>query len=159
MNLENNFQPSYFSFNIHGDNFTEVVTNISLKLQNLDLVKETYLDAVLRRETEFPTGLITKQLNIGIPHTDPEHVNKPFVFVVRLLNPIKMKQMGDNKEIFVSNLFFLGITNPADQVMLLQMIMDFFMDDVFVERFIRCSNEIETYELFSKEIKNKIKEK
>ncbi|MEG2254306.1 MAG: PTS sugar transporter subunit IIA, partial [Vagococcus sp.] len=138
------------SFDLDGQNFLEVATNVSKKLEQLDLIEPTYLDAVITRENTFPTGLITKSINISIPHTDSEHVKEPFVYIVRCENDISVKQMGDNQEMTVSNFFFLGIKDPKKQVELLQVIMNLFMDDQFVRDYVECSNESSAYTLIAK---------
>lgn len=149
MDIKKVFQKDFFCFDVEGEDFSKVVKKVSAKLLDLDMVEVSYLEAVLQRESNYPTGLITQELNIGIPHTDPEHVKSPFVYIVRLKDSIKMKQMGDSQLMDVSNLFFLGITNPADQVQLLQLIMSLFMDAEFVRKFESSNTEEEAYDLFS----------
>ncbi|MGZ7153780.1 PTS sugar transporter subunit IIA, partial [Streptococcus pyogenes] len=70
------------------------------------------MSALLDRESHFPTGLKTKFLNIALPHTDPEVIKKPFIYIVRIDNPITMLQMGDNSEMLCQNFLFLGIKDP-----------------------------------------------
>lgn len=152
MKLEDHFKEDFLCFDVEGNNFEELVKNVGDILKGKDLVTESYLKAVLKRETEFPTGLITKSLNIGLPHTDPEHIKEPFVFIVKTKNPIKVKQMGDNQDMEVENFFFLGITQPTEQVELLQIIMNLFMDDKFVMEFKNCANEQECFKLLIKKL-------
>lgn len=156
MDIKDVFQKDFFCFDVEGEDFSKVVKKVSVKLLDLDMVEESYLEAVLQRESNYPTGLITQELNIGIPHTDPEHVKSPFVYIVRLKDSIKMKQMGDSQPMDVSNLFFLGITNPADQVQLLQLIMSLFMDAEFVRKFESSNTEEEAYDLFSTKLELEI---
>ena len=60
--------------------------------------------------------MITQHLNIALPHSDPEYVEKPFVYIARLKNEVRVKQMGDSQLMKVKNLFFLGIKDPKEQV-------------------------------------------
>lgn len=121
-------------------------------LREKEYVSDHYLDSLVTREERFPTGLITQNMNIALPHTDPEVIKKPFVYICRLNNPIKFKQMGDNQEIDVQNLFFLGIKKPKEQVGLLQAFMNLFMDDVFVSRFKKADSKKEIIKLFQTHI-------
>ena len=61
-------------------------------------VKETFKEAILKREEEYFTGLrcdFTGDLfNVGIPHTYPEHVITPGVFVIKMDEPIDAREMG-----------------------------------------------------------------
>lgn len=152
MKLEEQFKKEYMYFGLEGNNFEELTEHVSEILWKKNLIEDTYLDALMKREEEYPTGLITKFLNIGLPHTDSEHIKKPFVFIVRTNKPINVKQMGDNQEMRVENFFFLGITKPTEQVELLQIIMNLFMDDNFVSDFKECPVESKCFEL----IKNKL---
>ena len=52
----------------------------------------------------------------------------------------------------VENFFFLGITQPTEQVELLQIIMNLFMDDKFVMEFKNCANEQECFKLLIKKL-------
>lgn len=145
MELNEMFDLDYFIFNVDGDDFKELVNKVSKNLLELNLVTDTYQSALLEREDSFPTGLITQGLNIGLPHTDPEHIIKPFVYVVRSKKPIQIRQMGDNQLIDVSNFFFLGIKEPSKQVELLQTMMNLFMDMDFVSNYEKSNSEEEAF--------------
>lgn len=69
-------------------------------------VKDTFKESILNREIEYPTGLRCIPFSAGIPHTYPEHVNIPGVFVIRMDNPISTKEMGGDEEI-VDNIRFI----------------------------------------------------
>ncbi|HBD0804021.1 TPA: PTS sugar transporter subunit IIA [Enterococcus faecalis] len=145
MKLNEMFDLDYFTFNVDADDFIELVNKVSKNLLELNLVNDTYQSALLEREELFPTGLITQGLNIGLPHTDPEHIIKPFVYVVRSKKPIQIRQMGDNQLIDVSNFFFLGIKEPSKQVQLLQTMMNLFMDMNFVSNYEKSKSEEEAF--------------
>lgn len=123
----------------------EIVAN---RLSGLGMVNDNYLKGITTREKEFPTGLITQHLNIALPHSDPEYVNKPFIFIARLENDVTCKQMGDNQEMSVKDLFFLGIKNGKEQVGLLQAIMNLFMNETFVEQYRLAESPEAVYKLF-----------
>jgi PTS system galactitol-specific IIA component len=123
----------------------EIVAN---RLSGLGMVNDNYLKGITTREKEFPTGLITQHLNIALPHSDPEYVNKPFIFIARLENDVTCKQMGDSQEMSVRDLFFLGIKNGKEQVGLLQAIMNLFMNETFVEQYRLAESPEAVYKLF-----------
>jgi len=158
MELIDNFQKDYFSFDVEGGDFLEVAKEVEQKLKSLDLIEDTYLEALVKRESTYPTGLITQFLNIALPHTDPEHIKKPFVFGVKLKQPITVKQMGDGQDMLVENMFFLGIKNPSEQVKLLQLIMNLFMNETFVKEYGAVATESEAFALIKKSLEETIKE-
>lgn len=131
---------------------SEVFEAIHQQLKVGNYVDERYLAWLKKREEEFPTGLVTQYLNIALPHTDPQVIKKPFIFVVRLLNGIIFKQMGDGKEITVKDIFFLGIKNPKEQVGLLQSFMELFMDEHFVQDYRTTTDTEELIRLLKEHI-------
>jgi len=84
-------------------------------------VNEGFHNAIIRREENFPTGLPTGEINVAIPHTDPEYVNRPAVCLGILDSPVKFNVMGmENETVLVSVLFMLAIKKKEDQLGLLQ---------------------------------------
>lgn len=110
-------------------------------------VTKDYIQGIIEREKNYPTGLITPYLNIALPHSDVQYINKAFIYVVRLENPIQVRQMGDNQLMEVKDLFFLGIKEPSKQVGLLSTLMVLFQDEDFVTDYLDLTNTNDVYEL------------
>ncbi|WP_340082337.1 PTS sugar transporter subunit IIA [Terribacillus sp. FSL K6-0262] len=107
---------------------------IGEELEKRGYVKSTFIRAITEREELYPTGLALEQINIGIPHTDPEHVNKGFVAVVKNKYKLPFIHMGtENRQILIDYFFILGIKDTGDQVKLLQLLMGKFSSLEFVE--------------------------
>lgn len=146
------FNVRLIDLSIRGGTQQEVFECVTKQLIKEDMVTVDYLEAITKREALFPTGLRTQHLNIALPHSDPNYINTPFVFVARLEQPIVFQQMGDNQEILVTDCFFLGITNGKEQVGLLQAFMNLFMNKVFVTDYMMCHQKKEVYNLFCNNI-------
>ncbi len=106
MEYKEMFVPSLIQLAVDVKNKEEAFLIAAQRLEKMGYVNENYLNGLIARERKFPTGLITKYLNIALPHSECEYVEKPFVFVMQLKNPIYFYQMGDNQEMTVENLFF-----------------------------------------------------
>ncbi|MEX2105244.1 MAG: PTS sugar transporter subunit IIA [Bacilli bacterium] len=107
--------------NIDVSTKTEVIQRMAEQMCRLGFVKESYSEAVLKREESFPTGLQTTSLGIAIPHTDAEHVNKETVAVAVLKSPVLFNMMGmDDQEIGVDIIFMIAIKEPHGQLRILQ---------------------------------------
>ncbi|MGL4723392.1 MAG: PTS sugar transporter subunit IIA [Scandinavium sp.] len=92
-----------------------------------DYVAASYLDNIVAREQEYPTGLAAMGLNIAIPHTDPQHIKKPFIAITQLAKPLPFLVMGTTDEkIEVDWIFSLGVTQAENQIALLQTLMSLF---------------------------------
>jgi Phosphotransferase system mannitol/fructose-specific IIA domain (Ntr-type) len=99
---------------------TEALGMVADELIKKDVVKESYKDAVIKREKEFPTGLNAPSLGIAIPHTDAIHVNKPQIAIARLAQPVKFLQMGDGADVEAKLIFMLALKEPHAQLETLQ---------------------------------------
>lgn len=152
MSYKDMFYEKLIHLEVEGASEEAVFEKVAAQLRDLGFVNEGYLRGITAREQKFPTGLITQHVNIALPHSDPEYVEKPFVYIARLKNEVKVKQMGDSQEMGVKNLFFLGIKDPKGQVGLLQAFMELFMQEEFVTKFINAQDETDIYQLFTANI-------
>lgn len=99
-------------------------------LEEKGYVKDTYIDGVLQREEEFPTGLNTPGVGVAIPHTYAKHVKKPTILVAKLKNSVVFKEMGsDINEVEAKLIFMLAIKNPDQQVKTLSKLMSIFSNE------------------------------
>ncbi|RQD69515.1 MAG: PTS sugar transporter subunit IIA, partial [Halanaerobium sp. MSAO_Bac5] len=85
----------------------EVIKSLAQKMLEKNIVKNSYLDAVLKREEDYPTALKTNNINFAIPHTDPEHVKKPALAVALLNNEVNFTSMENYEEEIGVKLVFL----------------------------------------------------
>lgn len=148
MDYKSMFSPKLIDLSVKASTENEAFEKVAEKLKNEGMVNDNYLTGIVKREAEFPTGLITQFTNIALPHSDPQYVEKPFVYVCRLTNEISCRQMGDSREMYTKDLFFLGIKDGKNQVGLLQKFMNLFMDEAFVTRYLSIKDNEEMYELF-----------
>lgn len=152
MDYREMFDKQLISLEVEGASEEKVFENVAAQLKKLGFVNEGYLNGIIAREQKFPTGLITQHVNIALPHSDPEFIKKPFVYIARLKEEVMVKQMGDSQEMGVKNLFFLGIKDPKGQVGLLQAFMELFMKEEFVKAFMAEQDEAKIYQLFTQNI-------
>lgn len=99
-------------------------------------VKDSFKNAIIERESKYPTGLVLENINIAIPHTDSDHIKEPFVYINRSENEIEFNQMGNEDELVsVKDIWILGIKNGSKQVKLLAFIMEIFNNPEFIEKY------------------------
>ena len=107
--------------------FKEVIQLIGAEFEKAEIVKPSYVEAVVAREKVFPTGLAADGNNIAIPHTDPEHVLRPGMGVVVTKEPIEVSMMGSPDIKLQSKIFFpLAMEHPKKQLDLLRQLMNVF---------------------------------
>lgn len=99
------------------------------RLLRTGFVRDTFLEAIQKREEEFPTGLDAETCHVAIPHTDPQHVVKPFIAVARIKKPVEWICMAtDDVVIYPKFVFMLGFTQSANQINNLQVLVDNFQN-------------------------------
>lgn len=120
--------------NFDADSFESLISIVGYKLVDKGYVYDSFIPAIVKREKEYPTGLMLNDFRVAIPHTDHIHIKKPFIAVVKNNQEIPIVQMGtDSDQMNVRHFFILGIKNPEEQVPLLQSLIDNFNDASFVE--------------------------
>lgn len=134
----------------------EFFSYIFQKLKQENYVAESFLDALREREKEYPTGLKTHFMGVAIPHTDPQHIKKPFIFIAKLKEPIKFGQMGSvDEQVEVQYAFVLGFDKGEQQLVLLQNLMMMFSDEETMNRLSEAISEKEMYTIVKQYYINK----
>ena len=111
------FDPVLVRLGIQASDRREAVSALAEALRAAGKVRVSYLEAVLAREAEFPTGLPTPGVAIAIPHTDVEHCIEPAVAAGTLRDAVEFEEMGSpGSTLEVRIVFLLSITNPEDHV-------------------------------------------
>lgn len=93
------------------------------------LCKESYINALINRELEFPTGIDVDGFGIAIPHTDVSHVNEAGIGIATLKKPVKFIQMGtDDEEVYTKVVVMLAVDDPQKHLSMLQNILGILQD-------------------------------
>ena len=117
-------------------------------------VKFSFLDAIIGREKEFPTGLDLGKYKIAIPHTNQEHVNTEAIVFVRNKKKIVFRDMGmDVNDLETDFIFLLLVKNNGRQIQVLENLMNLVSEDEILDQLKTAATNEEAYEIF----KNKIK--
>ncbi len=124
------FQEDMVIAQLKAKNKKDVIADMSSLLFEKGYVKETFFEAIMEREQKFPTGLVMKEINVAIPHTDAEHVIKPVIVVGSLAAPVDFYEMADPEaKIKVDIVFLIAINESHSQPQLLQKLMSIFQDN------------------------------
>ena len=104
------------------------LSTLAIQLEEVGAVTSEYLAAIIQREKQFPTGLMTQTMGVAIPHTDADKVLEPQIAFMRLKTPVTFHQMGDNAKIKVKLIFMLALKQGQDQLTMLQKLMALFQN-------------------------------
>lgn len=92
-------------------------------------IKDSWHEAILTREKTYPTGLDCGTIQVAIPHVDPEHINTPYIAVMKLAEPVEFEGMGGMPAVQAQLVINLGLLGHEDsQVKVLQALMQLFVD-------------------------------
>lgn len=134
------------------ENFKDVMTKLGGVLIKEGYAKESYVDALIAREEEFPTGLYIDGIGVAIPHTDVSHVNKAATAIAVLDKPVSFIQMGtDDEPVEVQLVFMLAVVDPKAHLDKLQRILAIIQDSEVLTKLLKVKD--------TDEIINIIKEK
>lgn len=109
---------------------TEVLTFSFEKLRALGYVKEAYLESILNREAEFPTGLMTRVgIHIAMPHTEAHLAEKETIVFIRSKEEVIFQHMIDpSEEVRTRLIFNIVVKDPTHQVIFLTKLMKLFQN-------------------------------
>lgn len=131
--------PKFVFPSLAAKNYEDVMSQVGGALTREGYAKETYVDALIEREQEFPTGLDVDGYGVAIPHTPVEHVNKTAIAVAILENPVEFTAMGtDDEFVQVKLVMMLAIAGKPGEhgahIDELQRIMAILQDTALLEK-------------------------
>jgi len=107
-----------------------------------DLVTEQFIEGVINREQDFPTGLIVNDIGIAIPHTDSDKVKQSQIGFMSLKEPVAFQAMdGSKKLVPVRFVFMLGLKEAHEQLDILRKLMDLIQKQTVLEALLSCTNK------------------
>lgn len=147
------FEKDLVDLSTNAESAEELFRESFAVLKNTGYVQDDFLEALNKREHDYPTGLEFPNIAIAIPHADPQYVSKPFIYIQKLNNKISFKHMGNaSKEIFPELVFTLGMKEGEKQLELLSELMEFFTNEKIVEELKSINNEEKLLYLLSNNI-------
>jgi PTS system galactitol-specific IIA component len=91
--------------------------------------KESFVSALVKRESENPTGIDMGGFGVAIPHSDPSHVIKDGLAVGVLDAPLSFTAMGTDDEFVDAQIaFVLAITDPESHLDKMQALLRILQD-------------------------------
>lgn len=112
-----------------------LLRHIAERIVALGYAKPSYVDAVVARENEYPTGLPTNGAGVAIPHCDTSHVIRPALAVAILSKPVPFGLMGGQGEtVPVDIVIMLALNDPSTQIDVLRQVSMMVQDGELLKR-------------------------
>lgn len=146
---------NYFFIDYDADSKEEIFKEIGQKLIEENIVKENYVEAILEREEEFPTGL-PLSVGVAIPHTDGIHVNEDKLIFITLKNPVEFCEMGGDPEdiIQVNCIIMIIMADGKSHLSILQNIIAGVQDETFINKLMQEKDKAKMEALIKNHIPN-----
>lgn len=126
---------------LEASSMEEVMEGLGTVMIDRGYAKDTYVDALVERERNFPTGLDINGVGVAIPHTDVSHVLKEGMAIGKLSKPVQFTLMGtDDETTDVSLVFMLSVKDPQEHLVQLQRILEIIQDNEVLKRIMNCDN-------------------
>ena len=128
----------------------EIIENLGALLLSKGYVKNTYVQAVLEREKDLPTGLSIGDFCVAIPHTDSNHVNQSNIGIATLKkSSIFYSMINPEEKLNVELVFLLAVKDPNLQIELLKNLMSVFQNKELLIKLRNATSKEEVSRLLS----------
>ncbi|WP_199883896.1 PTS sugar transporter subunit IIA [Anaerosinus massiliensis] len=123
-------------------------------------IKPAYIENVLKREVNFPTGIKLLKNGIAIPHASPEKtVVKNGIAILQLADSVVFHRMENSDETVAVNLIFLLALKESNQhLTMLQKLFAMLQEESCIDVLLNSSNEEEIKNLMLSKLKDKSEE-
>lgn len=111
----------YIHLDVRAKDQRQLFETLSAPLVQDGMVKSDYVDGLLKREHDYPTGLPVPG-GLAIPHTDASYVINDALSVGILEAPVKFNEMGGEPDssVDVGVVILLSLSNSDDHLKMLQ---------------------------------------
>lgn len=136
---------------IEANDYQSALKIIGQELYKSGFVHDGYVESVIEREGNYPTGLPSSMPSIAIPHTDHKFVKTTSLGIATLKSPVKFHNMENPKEkIDVSIIIMLAIAEPKGQIEMLQKVVSLISDEALRKEIIAADSETKLTEIMNK---------
>lgn len=131
----------------------EAISYISDYLEGKGYVNKEYVNATIKREHVYPTGLATKPIGIAVPHSERENVIEPAVIMGICKEPIEFCKMEDSKsKMSVGVVFLLALKGENSHLNYLRNIVGYCKDEENLKKLYYAESKDKAYEIFMSKI-------
>ena len=149
--MKDYFKEENIFFDFEANDRNDFLSKIGEILFKKKYVNKGFVNSIIEREENYPTGLDFGEYKIAIPHTNPKFVSKEGIIVVKLEKPVIFRDMGLNEnDLEVSVIFVLLIQKGEEQVNLLTKLMSLLEQKEVYNSIKNTSDKKEILQILSK---------
>lgn len=119
----------------------DAIRRLGEALTSAGCAQGSYIEAVLRREKEYPTGIEFPLCGVAMPHGEPDDVLGAAIAIGRCPNPVSFRRMDDfSQKVGVRLIAMLAVGNPAEHLDVLGKLISAFSDEETCSALLRCTD-------------------
>ena len=108
----------------------DAINQLGSLLVNAGFATESYVEGVLERERNYPTGIEFPLCGVAMPHGEPDGVLGAAIAVGRCSEPIRFRRMEDfSQDVEVRIVVMLAVSDPAGHLDVLGKLIGVFSDE------------------------------
>lgn len=133
------------------ENRNKIFEYLNSVLLEKKYVKDSFLDGIIKREENYPTGLQTPVCGIAIPHTDSEHINEEKLVILTLDEPVEFENMDGSSNVEVKIVIMMLIKGGDNQIYMLQRLFSMFLENNKIEIIKNATNKEDVIGIMNEE--------
>jgi galactitol PTS system EIIA component len=142
-----------FIIGLEAKSYQDVIQNLGKHLFANGYVKGSFVQAVLDREEEYPTGLQAPGGGVAVPHTDAYHVITSTLGIAILSEPVDFRAMAEPEKIIsVSLVMMLAVAETKKVVPVLSKVISIIQVASAIESLINATSQQEAKQIFVEHI-------
>ena len=132
----------------------DAILKLGKLLLEAGYIKAEYIEAVMEREKNFPTGIALAGAAIAIPHATPEGmVLKDGIATARLANKVTFGSMEDPDDTVEAELvFMLSVKDPGKHLDVLNALFTTFQNEAVVDNLLQAKDAQEIYRIMQENL-------
>ena len=120
----------------------EMFNEIGKVLIEKEMVKPVYIEEILKREENFPTGLDLGYMQVAMPHVEAKYVNDNAVFIVTTKKGVEFENAEDDGMVNSKIIFGLIVKDSDKHLDFLMKLTELFQKEEALKK-IYDSNDVE----------------
>lgn len=134
------------------ENNEELLKFLAQELHKKEYVGAGYMDALLERESKYPTGIYTGEINVALPHVDYDEVYKSSISISTFKDPVHFNRMDNPaQKLEVNIVFLLTIKSSENHLEVLSKLSQLISDQNKLKELLSCDKQ-EVEKLVRKEL-------
>lgn len=130
----------------------DMFTKIGTELISKGLVKSVYIEKILEREENFPTGIDLGYMQVAMPHVEAQYVNENAMFIVTSKSGIEFDNAEDDGTVNSKIIFGLIVKDSEKHIDFLMKLTELFQKEEVLEEIYNSNDQNKVIEILKENL-------